>query len=411
MALTRYNIQAALEAMGESDTMIAGHLETRLREPLAWDDSVVEVAATNRFPSPTTIAVDGETMDVTTLDGDTFTISERPDVLPSTPTINPGARVVDVGRMYSDLDMARAQMLINYATDKYLTIIGSNHGVPRPSFRGHALTITDERFREYLKVVMYLQAGPRRGIMRVLDALLPPLVLTADTSAGSPQRLDFGAPVLPFALQRSLVRVDGVIYRILAIDPSREWVDLWHIPGPTWAGAEFGTASDVEVELLTWDVWEEPAVPGKFWIELYSTSSGQPFGATYMQGGEAQTSDSTTQVTVDHTITQVLGVYLAADTERTGTNYWVEGVSSFVGSVISGLTPLPSGSEPVLVDYGAIEPSTAQLLQSISDENQPAGAYWPAYLSDYSAIIGDAVLDIVRALGMIPVVRSLTWSF
>lgn len=420
MAFPRPVLAAMLEAIGESDTLIVGHLETFLVRPLAWDATEIVVASTNRWPDPATIDIDGEEFSVTTKNSTTFTIVERPEVLPSTAIITPGARVVDISREYSDYDTARKQLLVAYATGEYLARIGVNYGVPRPAYHGRALFLTDDQFREYLQVVSFLRAGPLWGIMRVLESIFPPTILTGSVSSSAPQRISFSSPMLPSGLKRGLVRLAGdwsKLHRIIAVDPSGYYIDVLGTDGPTWVAADFDTVVEppgVSVELLPWDVWEEPHRPGEFFIELYrSNLTGIPWGATYLQGGEEQTSDSTTQVTVDYDINQVLGVYLQADVARDGVNYWNPppgGSSTFTGKIISGLDTLPSASEPVLVDYGSIDPSTAQLLEDMDVENEPPGTYWPFYLTDYGAILTESgILDIIRALGMLPVVSSSTW--
>jgi hypothetical protein len=412
MALTRHNIQAALEAIGESDTLIAGHLETVLKATLSWDDATIQVASTDRFPNETTIAIDGEEIEVSVGGPTLLLIDDRPDVLPSTPDIGIGARVVDVGRLYSDLDIARAQMLLNTATGPWLSRIAENHGVGIPSFRGKTLFLDDDRFREYLKITCYLQAGPRFGIMRVLQAVFPPMILTGSTDPANPTRITFTGPVLPVGLRRSLVRINedwSQVYRIQNIDPAGWWVDLWPVAGPTWAAADFDAnpyPPGIEVELFMWDVWEEPHDPGRFYIDLYELNlTGFPWGSTYLQGGEERVSSTRDEVITRFPINQVIGVYLATDTLRTGTNYFTGG--SYAGNLITLGTSLPSPGTAVIVDYGYIDPSTAQLLEDILSENEPPGTYWPFYLTDVGAILKvSGILEIIRAMGMLPVISS-----
>lgn len=417
MTFPRPIIRALLEAIGESDTLLGGHLETFLRGPLAWDDDEIAVAATERWPDPGLVDIDGEAIEVTTKDATTFTITSRPKALPSTPTASTGARVVDIKREYSDLDIARKQMLTKYATGAYLTAIATNYGVPRPSFKGRPLVLTDDQFRDYLQVVAFLRAGPLWGIMRVLEAMFPATILSAATDEDAPTRLLFGAPLLPGGcFGRGLVRIAedwSRVHRIIRVDPSGRWLDLSPVDGPTWAAADFDTVANppgVQVELLPWDVWERADRPGEFFIELYQSKTAVlPWGATYLHGGEEAVSVSTTSVITLYPINQVLGVFLATDPDRTGTNYFTGG--SFAGQTITLGSALPSPNTAVLVDYGSIDPSTAQLLQDITVENDPAGEYWPFYLTDYAALLTESgVLDIIRALGMLPVVSSCSWG-
>jgi hypothetical protein len=162
-----------------------------------------------------------------------------------------------------------------------------------------------------------------------------------------------------------------------------------------------------------WDVWEEPDRPGEFFILLYESNvATYPWGATYLQGGEEQVSPTATEVLTDGIINQVTGVWLATDELRAGTNYWLVGgdpytTGSFAGRLITLGTALPAPGTEVLVDYGCIDPSTAQLLLDITEENSPPGTYWPFYLSDYGALLTEAgILDIIRAMGCLPVVST-----
>jgi len=419
MTALRANLRALLEAIGESDTLIGGSLETILRTPLAWNGATIEVVTTESFPSPTVLALDGEAITVTVLDSDTFTVVSRPLAHPATPIVAPGSRVYDIGRVYSELDIARLQLLVNYATGDYLSHIGENYGVGRPGFRGSPLFLTDDLYREYVKIISFLQAGPRYGIMRVLYAMFPPTILTGTVHATNEVRVTFAGPLLPKHLKRGLIRVGDDYHRIVSIDPGRTWIDLSNRAGPTWSRAQFTLGTPIVVELIPWDIWEEPDEPGRFYIELYQTGIvGLPYGSTYIQGGEAQTSSNNVTVTINDTPTQVLGVWLSTDIERSGTNYYSLG-SSFLGPVLTLATPLPGALTAVLVDYGAVAPGTAQVLEDVTDiagndiENSPVGTYWPAYLSNYSAYLTESgVLELIRAFGALPVVSDgATWVF
>lgn len=339
-------LSALLEGIGESDTLVAGHLETILRAPLAWNATELLVAATERFPSPTWLGVGNDRLEVERLDASSWRILQRPGVLPSSPTHEQGARVVDVGRNYSVFDHARRQVLLGYAENRYLTRVGENHGIPRAA-TSEGFTPSDERFRAYLQVVQYLRAGPRWGIQRALAALLAPVVRTATASAATPARLLFdelNRP--PRGIGRTLVRVGGLFYRIRSVSPDRDYIDLDPRGGPAWVGASFETdVLGAEVELLPWFVYELPWEPGRFYIDLYEVSTDHlPWGAFYLEEG--------------------------------------------------GL--------------GGVEPSTAQLLEDETVENVPAGEYWPAYLTSYEAVLTESgFLDIVRAMGMLPSVRTV----
>jgi len=69
---------------------------------------------------------------------------------------------------------------------------------------------------------------------------------------------------------------------------------------------------------------------------------------------EASTSTTTTAVAVDYTVVNVVGVYLATDTGKTGTNYYSAG-SSFSGVDITLATALPTATTAVIVDYSTSE--------------------------------------------------------
>lgn len=69
---------------------------------------------------------------------------------------------------------------------------------------------------------------------------------------------------------------------------------------------------------------------------------------------ETHSSNSTTQITVDHTIRNVQGVWLATDPGHTGTNYFTGG--TFANNTITLGTPLPSSPTNVQVIYSCLHP-------------------------------------------------------
>lgn len=400
-----------LQAIGESDTMIGGQLQTILTKNFFWDDEFFDVAATERWPDAARIRVGSEEMQVSKVSSTRWQVVSRPSVTGSTPPHRSGTQVVDQSREYSAIDLARRQMLTDFAEEEYLDVIARNYGLQRLGFLGTSLNLPDDRFREFIKVAAFLQAGPLWAIMRVVNTLLSPVIVEGTTSAADPQKIDFGFSALPKGFERGLIRINedwSRTYRVLEIDPALRFVRVWDRPGPTWAGANFDDEV-VSVELFPWDVWERDDEPGRFFLKVIQIRvPGFPFGATYLQGGEEQSSSSPLSVITSFPINQVLGVWLATDPFREGTDFFAGG--SFVGNSITLGTALPGHPVDVLIDYGSVSPSTAQLLEDETVLNQPTGAYWPAYLSDFAEIFR-GVLEIVRDAGFLPRLESNTWIF
>lgn len=433
-------ISSVASAISEQDNLFGGFLSTSLTSPLSVLDGAgaevteIKVVSTESFPLKTTIDVDQERIEVTVKDDTTFTITSRPDAPVDGKIHAVGTELSDVGRVYSDLDAARRMLLLRYSTGSYLEAIGDNYGLTRPLTRGVGLSLDDASYRLYIQKLNALAAGPMQAVTVGLSVVLDPTVATATTSSANPVRLDFGSAVLPLGMQRWLVEIDDIYYRIAQIDSGRTWIDLLPHSGQIWSAANFSDGT-VTVNLIPWDVWEEANKPGNFFVSFALTRSGSPFGATYLQGGEVAISTTSTSVTVDYDVKHVLGVWLASDTERTGTNYYGSG-SSFAGKVLTlAPTPLPGANTAVIVDYGAIDPGTAQLLADINTRNVPdpsyavgpstepdttvtvggvtesSGEYWPAYLWGYETLLRDSILEIVRAAGMLPIIEAHSWRF
>lgn len=80
---------------------------------------------------------------------------------------------------------------------------------------------------------------------------------------------------------------------------------------------------------------------------------------------EDHVSNSANQVTVNHTVRAVQGVWLATDNNHTGTNYFTGG--SFAGTTLTLGTPLPSGSTNVEAVYSCIHPHYTSNNYTIDD--------------------------------------------
>lgn len=389
-------VEALVEAVGYELTDIGGRYFTFLRAQLLPTDSVITVDSTYRFPEQGIVRVGQELIVYAAKTATTLIAVAR---APNAVTYQTGKPVYEASQTVSFQDSARMQMVLATATGQYLRAWLGNFDLPVPN------GFSEPQLRAYGRTCAYPVAGVRGTIAYVLGQVLTgqmhgarvlggQLVLTDSTTwpafAGRLVR------ILAPAKTAGLYRLGSLIDSVTAVlDPA--------------AGAFYDSADGiadeaaVAVELVPWDFWEHPSEPCTFRIDVlkFGASAGVK-GAAYLQGGELATSTAdASHVTVLFTPNQVLAVWLATDTLRSGTNYYTGG--SFTGKVLTLGTALPGAYTPVIVDYGSIS-YTAQALPGVATDGT---TYFPFYLSAPDAGIA-TVLDVIRAAGYLPKISMVT---
>ena len=394
-------IEATVEAIGEADGLLGGQLFTFLRVALAPTDTAILVESTNGWPDTGSVRVHQEVIRYESKTADTFNAVERDVVAVAVPR---GGVVYNEG-VHSEVESFKSQIVYPTATGENLLVLLRNHGLPVPPGLG------DSELRAFGQFASYPPAGPLRTIADCLELVRPGQMRFGTVVAGA-----FGAtltldgagggwPDMSGRLVRFLPpSANAGLYRIGNAKPiGGNVAHLIPAAGPYWDSASqiVTDANPAAVELVPWDLHEDPASPARFFVDaLEFAGSSSIKGAAYLQGGELGVSVAASTVSTVHPILQVLGVFLAGDVERQGTNYWLSG--SFLGSTITLGTPLPSATEPVFVDYGAAD-YTAQALPG----PQVSGEfYFPFYLADPTSGLDD-ILYVVRAAGMLPVIQSI----
>lgn len=164
-------IEALVEAIGESDTEMAGHRMTRttvVTEPL---DETIIVETTLDWPDTGAIGMDGVKYYYTGKTDTTFTgishIAAGSPVAGAVIKHRISTTVVDASKNRSYLDKLRRAMLVDYAEAEDLDVVGRNLGVNRlPLFS------SDANFRAVIKAVAYNPRGTVYGLELALTALV-----------------------------------------------------------------------------------------------------------------------------------------------------------------------------------------------------------------------------------------------
>lgn len=296
-------LKAIVEAVHGEDERIAGRPVTRLTTPLlSTETGTIEVVTTNGFgeyvdgAGDAKLLIGGETILASGRTATTFTGLTR-GVVPK--LHNDRSIVYDSSMNASALDHVRRGLFVNHAVGEDLNILGRNLGLQR------CTGIDQDTWREIIKQLAYRPKQPLDALRAALEAFF------GDTTS-------------------------------------------WVI--------------------------EEKAIGSPFTIDVYvdrGLASGSPAavrGRFVVPGSEEQDATSTTTVTVTHATNaaNVVGVYLATDAALRGyrdgaNNYWYSDGDPTTGTpgtvpgepatglVLHGGNPLPSGSEPVIVDYSADE--------------------------------------------------------
>lgn len=421
---------AYISAIGEMLNDTGGAIFTRLTadlEPALLGTTVpaeattAQVESTHTFPDAgEVITTRGERIAYTGKTATTLTGLSRDDSIAD--AYQRGESIALVSNDHSAIDRARSALVLARAEGPFLNVIGANHGVPR------YLDANDTLYRRMIQVLAY-QAGKGSpyAIEEFLDLVLDDRALTGEdaTTAGASVTVasaPFTDGMMGFRLR--LNDDPGQTYRIRTVTSSTVVVpDL--VGSTAWAPYIDPGFTDVAWRLLPYEVMYDPWQPGTVVIKIGCPTPSDPTGFAYLNPGEVTSSDNATQVTAAADIRQVLGVWLASDVAREGTNYATN--NNFAGRVITLNSALPSAVEPVIVDYGSIEaPSsvtsgdpgsaegagTSQILKDVTWRNpvgqveidaegyagiEPGGVRYPLYLGDRLGAISGMLNTVVMA--------------
>lgn len=444
-------LRSVKEAISEAFNDFGGLILTRLRRDAppatfgttpAAEALEFQVETTYRFPAAGTVAIRGETIPYAAKTDTLLQDLTRDDAVRE--TYRRGEVLALWTRDVSDLDLARRAMLVDYAEGDYLDVIGQNYGVPR------YLDANDALYRRIIKALAYQAAkGSRTAIDEFLTLVLDGRGLrgTDGEIDGGTLRLSSSSAPFTIGMKGLRVRLDGTgvnarICRIIDV-LNASTVQLEAKGSPWWQPATPLTdETDVAFDVLPFNIVETPWKPCTVIIQMTVAPPEDATGFAYLQGGEpAVANEAGTTVEVTSDIRQVLGVWLAIDPLRVGTNYATN--NSFSGRTITLSTTLPNAGGPgigpivrnVIVDYGSVNnptavttgvpgsargPATGQLLPGVNIRNPGNAAEAEGYgreapIVRYPLYLGDRVgtlrslLDILTVAGVIPELDVRTW--
>ena len=378
--------EAVTSAIGEALDELNGTWQTRLAQdlpPAGHEGAPAEallahVETTLGAPAASgVIWIKGERIAYATTTGGQFqTLTRDPFVRE---TYRRGELVSLEGAGHSAVERARDDLYADKADGRFLSGVGLNYGVSR--IEG----ANDTVYRSLIRTLAFMAAkGSRDSLHDFLRAVLLDFQLTG---TGNVVSRDVVAAAGTFApgMRRLPVEVTtaGVTRRcrIRRVSVDGSTLTLEPLGSPHWQSANLADAA-VTFAVLPFEVVEPQHVGNTVWVNIRTAPPAGPTGYGYLNGDEViPVPDDVTHVTVGHDIRQVLGVWLATDTQRAGTNYATD--NNFAGSVITLNTPLP-GVNAVRVDYGsiyepvapvagipgsAVGPATAELMTDISVVN------------------------------------------
>lgn len=431
--------QAVTSALGQALSELAGVLFTRLAVDLPPAGHEAPPAAALLAHVETTlgmeatggtIAIEGEIIEYGAAAVGQLSALERDPFV--TKTYRRGTLVAYLDT-WSDLDLARDSMMLDTAEGAFLTVLGQNYGVPR------YLDVPDAVYRVLIRVLAYMPGkGTRSSIDAFLEALLGDQGLEGTCiTKQTPPRLEAALGTFQPGMARLLVdvvtptRTRRARITHVSANGVHAYLDRWG--SPHWEAADLDDENDCTFHVMPFEVVEPLHLPCTVWVRIRTAPPDNPLGFAYLQGGEVVTPANVNLVVVARPIRQALGVWLATDTGRQGTNFATS--NTFVGSTIMLDTPLPGGLPDVVVDYGwaypggisvagipgaAIGRATAEILPDVSVVNPDPilvdgvqiGTLirYPLYLGGrLSALKG--FLDTITVGGVIPELDEVgTWE-
>lgn len=181
---------AILDAIFREDNRIGGQAVTRLVDPADENETACFVVeSTNGFGENTDgegdakLLIGGEIVTAEGRDYTRFTTLARGLEGTDIPALHyPGTLVFDLSQNKSALDLLRRGFSVNTAVGEDLDVIGANLGLER------CTGLTEDEWREIIKVVAYLPKQTLDAFRRALTALLGAgnFTITEDLGSGSP---------------------------------------------------------------------------------------------------------------------------------------------------------------------------------------------------------------------------------
>jgi hypothetical protein len=164
-------IEAVTSAIGEADNEIGGMHLTRLSSDVAQGVDTFPVETTHGWLSEGRVSVSGVVYHYTGKTATTFTgvthISEGASAPGAKVGHGQGQSVLDLGNPYNAIQRVRRAMLIEYAEDDDLDVIGRNLAVNRlPFVKG------DDQYRAVIKALAYNPRATVYGLELLMDALV-----------------------------------------------------------------------------------------------------------------------------------------------------------------------------------------------------------------------------------------------
>lgn len=159
------------EVIGEQDAEIGGFRLTRLTSITGEGDNSIGVEVTEGWPDAGSIGIDGIKYSYTGKTATSFTgltyISAGVVTAGCAISHRVESPVVDVSRVWSEMEQLRRSLFVEYAVGDELNVIGRNLGVNRlPLFRD------DDQFREVVKVLAYNPKATIFGLDLVLTGIV-----------------------------------------------------------------------------------------------------------------------------------------------------------------------------------------------------------------------------------------------
>lgn len=170
-ALAFGNMESLLEVIGESDTNIGGYHITRLIDNVVVGQNVFPVENILNWATSGKIFVDGTIYNYTSAYGQTISgvsyVHNGEIVVGAKYEHLKTIGVVELDNPRCAINRAKKAMLVDYAVDDNLSIVGRNLGVYRSPYLNN-----DEVYRGVIKALAYNPKGTFYGIDLALEAIL-----------------------------------------------------------------------------------------------------------------------------------------------------------------------------------------------------------------------------------------------
>lgn len=431
-------LQAVVEAVGEEDDRLGGHLSTLLSAPLTRTEvGQIHVTTTIGFRPAGTLAVEGEVIAYAGISPTAFLTLQRgqpgrngAQTLPADHSAV-GTPVFDLTRQHSAVDLLRRAMVVDFAQDRDLDRLGRNFGLPRPDL----VLGDDPNFRVYVKRRALAPATTGQNIRAVLDSLIHGRwshAVWEDPRRPGEVFIEFGA--IPgfdklkgkTFLNSAEVRTATGFTTVTTAYPIGRVLGVWLSSDAQRTGRNYWNFVNTNAQVAV-------AVPGEIVIPsgLVTADAGRVIqlrgGTTALTdgphyrietvntvGGKVQVHALTLPTTTRGGVNDGLpvppvegGPPIWTATEGNVTAEIFDG-GSFSGSAITLRGSLPASNSEVAVDYGAF--LSAQILRYDLTKNTgaPGSTYWPAHLGGGGAEVMCVTIHDLVAAGVIVNCRIAT---